>query len=306
LIDENIRLSETHLEQLATYTDTEFLEIANASNSLLQQCHVLLIHSKLRPEQLRLMRNCRYIGLRAHNLDYLPIEVANEMGITIRNLPSLSAIAVAEHTFALIFALAKNLITSHAQTVSGQWRSNSRLNFELNGKILGIIGYGTIGRQVEKLGKSLGMQVVIADKPGTHESNRLPLEQVLQISDIVTLHLSSTPSNQGYIDKHRLSLMKPGALLINTARGSVLDYAALEEALLEGKLGGAGLDVYDVEPAASSPLFELSNVICTPHVAYSTKEALARKNDILIDQALSYLKVNNKVTSEQRFHAPSK
>ena len=100
--------------------------------------------------------------------------------------------------------------------------------------------------------------------------------------------------------------MKPGALLINTARGSVLDYAALEEALLEGKLGGAGLDVYDVEPAASSPLFELSNVICTPHVAYSTKEALARKNDILIDQALSYLKVNNKVTSEQRFHAPSK
>jgi phosphoglycerate dehydrogenase-like enzyme len=306
LIDENIRLSEVHLEQLATYAEIEFLEIANAYNSLLQQCHLLLLHNKLLPEQLQLMKNCRYIGLRAHNLDYLPIELADEMGIIIRNIPSLSAIAVAEHTFALIFALAKNLVASHVETVSGQWRSNSSLNFELYGKTLGIIGYGTIGRQVEKIGKSLGMQVMIADKPGTHESNRLPLDHLLQKSDIVTLHLSSTPSNRGYIDKHRLSLMKPRALLINTARGSVLDYTALEEALQEGKLGGAGLDVYDIEPATSSSLFDLPNVICTPHVAYATKEALASKNNILIDQALSYLRENSQVVCEKSPHPPTK
>ncbi|HEY9605442.1 MAG TPA: NAD(P)-dependent oxidoreductase [Allocoleopsis sp.] len=306
LIDENIRLCKVHLEQLATYADVEFIEIANASSSLFQQCHLLLLHNKLLPEQLRLMKNCRYIGLRARNLDYVPMDVADEMRITVRNIPSLSAIAVAEHTFALIFALAKNLVASHTQTVSGQWRSNTSLNFELHGKVLGIIGYGTIGRQVEQLGKCLGMQVIIADKPGTHQSNRCCLEELLPRADIVTLHLSSTASNKNYINKYRLSLMKRGSLLINTSRGSVLDYAALTEALQDGRLGGAGLDVYDVEPATSSPLFELPNVICTPHVAYSTKEALARKNDILVDQALSYLKENHQVASNSSSRVLSK
>ncbi|MBD2104030.1 2-hydroxyacid dehydrogenase [Leptolyngbya sp. FACHB-261] len=294
MIDKNICLSDQHLEQLRACAEVEFLDISTANDSLLKRGHLLLLHSKLLPEQLRLMQNCRYIGLRARNLDYLPVEIAAEMGITIRNLPSLSTIAVAEHTFALIFALAKNLIRSHTQTVAGQWRTNLRPNFEICGKTLGIIGYGTIGKQVEKLGNCLGMKVLIATKPNSHEhsqeNNRLPLEHLLPQSDIVTLHLSSTPSNRSYINQHRLSLMKPGALLINTARGSVLDYTALGEALNSGHLGGAGLDVYEVEPAIPAPLLELPNVVCTPHVAYATEEALAGKHNILVEQALSYLK----------------
>jgi len=243
----------------------------------------LLLHSKLSDEQLLKMQQCKYIGIRAHNTDYVNKDVTEKQNIVVKGLQNQHGVnGVAEHTFSLIFSLAKNVVNAHKNVTQGRWREGLRLNFELRNKKLGIIGYGKIGQRVAELGKLLGMEILIAGKKGACKPDEMALETVLKESDVLTLHLSSKAENDNYIDHDALMLMKENAILINTSRGSVLDHCALEKEMKKGKFLGVGLDVFDTEPVQYSFLTEYENVILTPHVAYMTNESLGNMNHELL------------------------
>nr|WP_281423097.1 NAD(P)-dependent oxidoreductase [Paenibacillus oenotherae] len=191
----------------------------------------------------------------------------------------------------MIFYLTKQLGRARSSMLEGIWRDKLGPNIELYGKNLGIVGNGEIGQSVAALGRALGMNILISDKQGVQTDTGFPIEEVLNQSDIVTLHLPATPDNTAFFNRERIYAMKRGALLINTSRGSILDYSILEEALASGQLGGLGLDVYPDEPVRE-PLpsyLTLSNVICTPHHAYYADNTIARMNHHLIHNALRFL-----------------
>jgi phosphoglycerate dehydrogenase-like enzyme len=249
---------------------------------------LMLIHSRVSNEILIQFSRCKYIGIRAHNTDYIDNNMANKLGMIVEGIPQAGGNAVAEHTFSLIFALTKQILHSNQNVVSGRWRENLTPNFELFGKKLGIIGYGAIGQIVARIGKSLGMTILISSRSYLMEEDRLPLEEVLVQSDILTLHASTKEGNEQLLNKERISMMKDGAIIINTARGKLVDYFALEAALQSGKIFGAGLDVFPEEPIRNKSICHLPNVVCTPHYAFNTDRTISIMNDHLINNAIQY------------------
>lgn len=249
------------------------------------EIEALLLHSYLDDASLRKMTACKYIGIRAVRTDYVNGELAASMGIKVEGVRTQHGVnAVAEHTFALIFGLAKNLIDSDANTKSGKWRAGLGPNFELRGKILGIIGYGKIGTRVAEIGQALGMKILISGRG--HTENEVGVNELLENSDIISLHLSGTETNRNFLDAERIAMIKNGAVLINTTRGLVADYGALEKAVASGKLSGLGLDVFPEEPLGIHSICENRNVICTPHLAFNTKEALENLNAEAVENVL--------------------
>jgi phosphoglycerate dehydrogenase-like enzyme len=213
--------------------------------------------------------------------DRCDIEAARRAGVPICNNGGANAVAVAEHALLLMLAVSRRLVWQHTSVASGRWRGNNIADvklFELYGRTLGIIGLGSIGKKVARLAAAFGMQVIYYDTVRLTEDQadalgvrfRL-LEEVLRGADLVSLHVPLTPATRHLIGAAELALMKPGAYLINTCRGPVVDEAALYAALSEGRIAGAGLDVFDREPpAADNKLFALDNVILTPHLAGPT------------------------------------
>lgn len=280
-VDTSITLSDKDFAFIKTLN----LDVINYDKNESDHSEVdyFLLHNQCADQLLIQMKNCKYIGIRAHNTDYVNKKITEQQGITVQGLKNQHGInAVAEHTFSLIFALSKNLVNAHENVVEGLWRKDLPLNYELNNKRLGLIGYGQIGRKVAELGKAFGMEILIAGKKGSQQVGEMSLEQVLKEADIVSMHLSSKEENNNYIGYDELALMKDSSILINTARGSVLDYAALDIYLKQGKFLGVGLDVFDKEPLLSSSLTNYSNVILTPHSAYMTNETLNKMNNELL------------------------
>jgi D-3-phosphoglycerate dehydrogenase len=207
------------------------------------------------------------------------LKAAATRGITVTNTPGANAIAVAEHNVTLMLAVAKRLVQADQAMRQGGWPRN--LVPQLRGKRLGIVGTGLIGREVAAMGKGLGMNVVawtynpdqaLATRLG---SRYIMLEELLQTSDIVSLHLRATPESKGFLNAERLALLKRSAILVNTARGSLVDEPALIKALHEERIAGAGLDVFETEPLpADSPFRSLPNVVITPHAAGMTPEVI--------------------------------
>ncbi|WP_028558962.1 2-hydroxyacid dehydrogenase [Paenibacillus pinihumi] len=281
LLDSAIVLSKEAQARLNEGYNVEVFSPYNPKEEQLRNCDAMLLHSRLSRESLLKLSKCKYIGIRAHNTDYIDRQLAEEMGITVKGIPQVSQVSVAEHTFALIFAVTKQLKSSHNSIIAGNWRGELKPNYELSGKKLGVIGYGQIGRQVGSIGRALGMEVLIAGKTGEEKDGEMPLLQVIGESDILTLHLSNK-DNKVFFDKEKINLMKPNAILINTSRGSLLDYESLKESLLAGRLFGAGLDVFPEEPLTDISLCELANVICSPHTAFYTEETLSAMGESLI------------------------
>jgi D-3-phosphoglycerate dehydrogenase len=215
-------------------------------------------------------------GTGTDNVD-LPAAVAR--GVTVTNTPGANAIAVAEHTVALMLAAAKQLASADQAMRQGGWPRN--LVPQLRGKRLGLVGTGLIGREVATMAKGLGMQVVawtfhpsarLADSLGLRY---VELDELLRTSDIVSLHLRATPETRHFLSRPRLAMLKPGAILVNTARGALIDEAALVDCLREKKVACAGLDVFETEPLpAGHPLLGLPNVLLTPHAAGMTPEVI--------------------------------
>lgn len=293
-IDRNIEL---------TKREIEFIESLNLAVSIIDENKVdyseieyLLLHSKLSDEHLLAMRNCKYIGIRAHNTDYVSDQITSQQGVVVKGLQNQHGInAVAEHTFSLIFSLIKNTVNAHKNVIAGKWRENLRLNDELSNKKLGIIGNGKIGHRVAEIATFFGMEILLAGKKNEEKPGEMILEDVLKNADIVTLHLSSQEENNNYINHDRLKLMKKNSILINTARGSVLDYLALEKEIKNDKFLGVGLDVFNDEPVLHSSLTQYSNVILTPHIAYMTNETLDKMNNELLENLKAF--VNQEMTA---------
>ncbi|GAA3443787.1 2-hydroxyacid dehydrogenase [Planomonospora venezuelensis] len=224
----------------------------------------------------------------SHGYEHVDTEAAARRGVPVCTIGSSGAEvhSVAEQAFALMLALAKQVVPAHNALAGGEWalpRLRGSLT-ELSGKTLGVVGLGTIGREVARRAAAFGMTVVYASRtpaaPEVEErlgARRLPLEELLRVSDYVTLHASLNDSTRNLLDAARLALLKPTAFVVNTARGAMVDQDALADALERGRLAGAGLDVYDPEPpGAGFRLLKAPNVVLSPHAGGVTREAVVR------------------------------
>jgi D-3-phosphoglycerate dehydrogenase len=212
-------------------------------------------------------------------VDNIDLEAATKRGIVVMSTPGGNAVSVAEHAFALMLSLARQVPRLDKAFHEGRWEKSSAAGVELSGKTLGLIGLGRIGSDVAVRAEAFDMRVLgydpyISEAAAKEFSVELvSLEQLLAESDFVSLHTALSPTTQNLINAASLAKMKKGAFVINTARGELIEEKALAEALKSGHLGGAGLDVFAEEPPKNSPLAELANVVGTPHVAGSTTEA---------------------------------
>ncbi|MDB5570416.1 MAG: hydroxyacid dehydrogenase [Hyphomicrobiales bacterium] len=272
------------------------------------QCDVEIacpfVHSRLSGAVLQQMPRLRLVATRSTGTDHIDLEACRARGVTVCNVPNYGDNTVAEHTFALMLAVAHRLIEAVESTRRGDFASTGLRGFDLYGRRLGVIGAGRIGRRVIGIAKGFGMDVLAFDaQPDPRFAAQagfryVALNELLAQSDVVTLHVPATKATAGLIGARELALMKPDAVLINTARGDVVDVTALVRALQEKRLRGAGLDVLPQEPLlrdeaeifrnedatrpdlksllASHVLLQMPNVVVTPHNAFNTQDAVQR------------------------------
>ena len=216
-------------------------------------------------EVLRRLPKCKGIFRSGSGVDALPCAEAKELGIEVLNTPESIAESVAEHAVTLLFALIRRVVHYDKGVRAGDWELPNGMNWHISGRTLGLVGYGRIARLVEQMVSGFRMKVLHYD-PFVPDS--MDLDELLKEADYVSLHCPLTDDTRGLIDARRLALMKPNALLVNTSRGPVVDESALVEALKNGTIAGAALDVLCEEPPPKNhPLFGLDNVILTPHIA---------------------------------------
>jgi D-3-phosphoglycerate dehydrogenase len=248
----------------------------------LPQAHALLVRSetKVTPELMAMAPQLKVIGRAGMGVDNINVQEATKRGIAVFNTPGGNTVSAAEHTVGLLLALARKIPWADASMRRGEWDRSRFQGTELSGKTLGIVGLGRIGSHLATIARAIGMGVIAHDPflPAGRAKELgielLPLDDLLARADVVTLHVPLTRETKSLLDRRRLALMKPTAFLLNTARGGLVDEAALLEALQQGKLAGAAIDVYGTEPLpADSPLRQVERLIVTPHLAASTVEA---------------------------------
>jgi D-3-phosphoglycerate dehydrogenase len=243
------------------------------------------------------------IGRAGIGVDNIDVEKATEQGVAVLNTPDANATTTAELTFAHILSLSRNLPAADRSVRGGEWNRSQFVGAELAGKTLGIIGYGTIGRIVADRAKAFRMDVVIYDPFVSAEIceqegvRSAELDELLKTADYVTLHCPVNDKTRGLLDAGRIAQMKKGARLINCARGSLVDEAALYDALKLGRLAGAALDVFVKEPPGDSPLFELDNIVFTPHLGASTAEAQTAAGLEIARQIAVYLQTGEPINA---------
>jgi D-3-phosphoglycerate dehydrogenase len=229
---------------------------------------------------LEAAENLKVVARAGIGLDNVDVEAATRRGVMVVNAPQSNVISAAEHTMALLLAQARNVPQADAALKAGAWERSRWEGVELAGKTIGVIGLGRVGQLVAARAAAFGMRVIAYDPYVSHDRAKemgvdvMPtLEALLVQADFVTIHLPRTQETEKLIGEHELSLMKPGARLINTARGQIVDEDALAKSLESSHLGGAALDVFSAEPMTDSPLFAHENVVVTPHLGASTVEA---------------------------------
>ena len=245
---------------------------------------------RITDEVLKHANRLKVIANHGVGFDNIDLEAATKRGIPVVYSPHANADSVADFTLGLIIALLRKIVDAHLATKSGKFRLKKFLGVELCNKVIGIIGFGQIGSRVAQRALSFGMKVITYDPYVKEEvlakfnARKVSLEELLRTSDIVTIHVPLTEKTRNLIGEKELKLMKSGAVLINTARGGIVNENALYKALREGWIAGAAIDVYEKEPPSKdNPLFKLDNIIVTPHIAFFTKEAV-RRMDMMIAQ----------------------
>jgi phosphoglycerate dehydrogenase-like enzyme len=248
-----------------------------------------------REEDFKQLPKLKMITSCSIGTDMFDLKAAKDLGIIICNQPGRTAPVVAEHMFGLMFAAAKRAAFFTAGMKAGKWLRMD--NIFLQGKVLGIVGTGSIGAEMARLGRAIGMEVIAwTFNPSADRAEKLgvrfvELDELLEKSDVISLHVGLTDDTRGMIGKEELSKMKKGSLLLNGARGAVLDSAALVEALNSGHLAGAGIDVYEEEPPpADHPLLSCEQVVLTPHCADMTPEGVDLLNSGAVKNVIAYLK----------------
>ena len=253
----------------------------------------------VRAADLARLPDLKMIAVAATGTDNVDLAACRERGIVVSNIRNYSLVSVPEHCFAMILALRRNLRAYCADVDAGLWQQSNQFCLfthpigDLAGSRLGIVGYGALGHKVAQLGRAFGMQVCVASRSTVADPDvtNMALEELLRTCDVVSLHLPLSEQTRNMIGARELALMKPTALLINTARGGLVDEAALAEALTNGVIAGAGFDVLSKEPPApDNPLLQLRlpNFILTPHTAWASGEAMQKLADILIDNVEAF------------------
>ncbi|MFF9063458.1 hydroxyacid dehydrogenase [Streptomyces sp. NPDC014882] len=234
----------------------------------------------------------RLVARAGVGLDNVDTTTARARGIAVVNAPDSNTVSVAELTVGLIVASMRHITAAARSLRDGEWRRSDFAGVELAGRTLGIVGYGRIGRQVARRLAAFDMRILVhdpyADTVGD-DVRATGLDELLAASDVVTLHLPKTPATTGLVGARELALMKPTALLVNTARGGIVDETALARALRDGELAGAALDVFATEPPAHSPLLALPNVLALPHLGAGTRDAQLRAAQDVVRKVLEEL-----------------
>ena len=249
--------------------------------AILPEYDALVVRSQLKVDAEMIAAGTRLtvIGRAGVGVDNVDLDAATRAGITVVNAPTGNTIAAAELTLALLFALARKIAAADASMRRGEWKRSAFSGHELRGKTLGIVGLGKIGQAIAVRAAALEMIVIGSDpfvseeQAARHGIELVPLEELLERSDAVTLHVPVTKATKGLIGAAELARMKPTAFLLNVARGAVVDEAALAAALRAGTIAGAGIDVYTAEPPTGNPLLDAPNTVLTPHLGASTAEA---------------------------------
>lgn len=247
------------------------------------------------PYRKAVMEHCphlKYIDVAFTGVDHVDIDYCKKKGITVSNCAGYSTVAVADLVFGMVISLARNLSACDAAVRQGGTKAGL-VGFELEGKKFGIVGAGAIGSRVAAIAAAFGCQVYAysrtpKDLPGVTFTD---LDTLLSTCDTVSLHVPATPQTHHLINAEKLALMKPTALLINTARGPVVDSQALADALNSGRLAGAGIDVFEMEPPvpADHPLLTAKNVLATPHVAFATAQSMEKRAVLVCDNLKAWL-----------------
>ncbi len=246
-------------------------------------------------------RGCRLIQQPSIGYQHIDLEATRAAGIPVANAGAANAIGVAEQAIMFMLCLLKKALYFHDRTAQGEWAQAEIFTLglnELDGKVLGVVGMGHIGREVSRRARAFGCRILYYDPVGLAPADetelgveRLELEDLLRASDIVTLHVPLSPQTRHLIDAEHLALMKPSSFLINTARGEVVDEAAMADALEAGRLAGAGLDVFAREPVdPGNPLLKSDKVMLSPHVAGGTNESRVRMVQVTMDNLLRVLR----------------
>jgi phosphoglycerate dehydrogenase-like enzyme len=290
-----------HLERLRNYgevilhtdrpaTPEEQLRRLAGANVLLNSRG----HVRWRGDLLRQLPDLRMISVVAIGTDAIDLEAARELGIVVTNVPGKTAFIVAEHALMLMLAAARGAWYYTQRLKSGLW--TGRYLTCLHGRTLGLLGAGNIAAATARLGRAIGMKVQAWTFHPSEERARemgvrfVERDELLRTSDVVSIHLKLTDQSRGLIGAKELALMKPGAILVNTARGAIVDSVALAEALNAGRLGGAGLDVFEKEPlSADHPLLACEQVVLTPHNADQTPEGMDLLNQGAVDNIIAFL-----------------
>jgi len=280
----------TYQEYQSTWTQDEIVE-------RLKDADIAIINKvPMRAETLKLLPKLKLIAVAATGTDIIDKAYCKANGITIVNIRNYAFNTVPEHVLALIFTLRRNLFAYTKDVQDGVWNKSSQFCFlthpirDVAGSTLGIVGYGALGKSIGKRAEALGMKVLPYDifpQPGL-----VDLDTILTQSDIITLHVPLTPETKNMIGAKELKKMKPSAILINTARGGLVDEAALVEALKTGSIAGAGFDVLTKEPPKEGNILldaTIPNLIVTPHVAWASKEAMQILADQLIDNIEAFV-----------------
>lgn len=274
--------------------DTKFDITPEELPNILPQYDGCVVRSrtKIRQPLIDICPNLKVIVRGGVGLDTIDAEYARSKGIMVMNTPRASSISVAELVIGYLFMLARSLFKASAMTKDEKWEKKSFEGDEINGKILGLIGIGNIGREVASRANLLGMSVIaydpyVKDAPGV---KLVSFDDVLMNADYISLHLPKTKESADMISKKQFAKMKDGVRIINCARGGIVNEIALYDALVSGKVAGAALDVFNDEPPTDWKLVKLENVICSPHIGAATKEAQGRVGGEVAEKLIEFAK----------------
>jgi D-3-phosphoglycerate dehydrogenase / 2-oxoglutarate reductase len=292
-------IAEAGIDRLREHAevDVELKQSPAALLARIPEYDALIVRSETRVDApvIEAGRRLKVIGRAGAGVDNIDVDAATRAGVLVVNAPSGNTIAAAEHTMAMMLALARHIPQADQAVKAGRWERSKFLGSELRDKVLGVVGLGSIGREVAHRAQAFGMRVIASDPMLSEERaaqlnvKLLPFEQLMAEADLVTLHVPLTRETQHLVNAAALARAKPGMRLINVARGGIVDESALRDALRDGQVAGAALDVFEQEPPGENPLLSLPQVVTTPHLGASTEEAQISVALEISDQVIAVL-----------------
>jgi D-3-phosphoglycerate dehydrogenase len=285
IADEGIKLLEEKGYEVTKAWDMPKTELSNMAGEY--DAFIVRSATKVKGELLANAKKLRVIGRAGEGLDNIDLEKARELGVVVVNTPHVSYMSVAELTIGHLLALARGIVEGTRSLREGKWAKDELMGVEINGKTLGVIGCGYIGKTVERLAISLGMKVLVVEECAFDRF--VPLDEMLPQADFITVHVPLSSLTRHMISTKEFNMMKNGVMIIDCSRGGVVDQEALYRALVSGKVKAAAVDVFEEEPPRNSKLLTLKNVIATPHIGAQTQEAQLRASIQIADKVIKAL-----------------